>query len=46
LAGVVFHAEALVDPQTDIDKVSGGNVCEFGLADECAVEEESYFAGE
>ena len=46
LAGVVFHAETLVDAQADVEKVPRGNVCEFRLADERAVEEESYLAGE
>jgi hypothetical protein len=31
--------------KTDVEVVSGGDVCEFSFAYECAVEEDGYFAG-
>ena len=46
LAGVVFYGDALVHAETDVDKVARGDVVEFGLADEGAVEEKCNFAGE
>ena len=46
LAGVVFDGDALVDAEADVDKVAGGDIVEFGLADEGAVEEKCDFAGE
>ena len=46
MAGVVFYGDALVHAETDVDKVARGDVVEFGLADEGAVEEKCNFAGE
>jgi len=57
LAGVVFYCDALVDtvvslslegrgvPKTDVEVFSGGDICKFGFAYECAVEEDGYFTG-
>ena len=46
LARVVFYGDALVDAKANVDKVAGGDVVEFGLADERAVEKKCDFARE